>query len=148
MTEHDIPDVGKLMGLMHNFSNKWKEIGLGLGFTTPELNLIESKPSHFVQAPVSYLRDLLSQWVQWSAKDHPTKPSLRELCKTLRSVPVGLGTLAEKVEQKMEHSTNSASKMSTAVLYISNNNYKWLSMTESYGSTVPSFRSWKALQIR
>ena len=77
-------------------------IGLGLEFTQPELNQISSNPSLFMSAPTSFLTELLSQWVQWLTVDHPTKPTLRALCETLRSSLVGLGSLAEKVEREMK----------------------------------------------
>ena len=95
-------DVVKLMKLIHNFSDKWNEIGLELGFTPPELNQVKHNPSLFTSAPASFLRELLSQWVQWPTKDHPKKPILGALCEALRSSQVRLGQLAEKVERGME----------------------------------------------
>ena len=89
------------MDLLHNFSDKWNEIGLILGFTQPELNQIKNNPSLFMSAPASFLRELLSQWVQWPTVDHVTKPTLEALCNVLRSSPVRLGSLAEKVEREM-----------------------------------------------
>ena len=102
LTEHDI---AKLMGLLHNFGDKWNEIGLVLGFTEPELKQISSNPLLLISAPASFLTKLLSQWVQWPTVDHPTKPTLGELCETLRSSLIGLGSLAEKVEREMKCST-------------------------------------------
>ena len=94
------------MDLLHNFSDKWKEIGLILGFTQPELNQIKSDPSLYMSgAPASFLTKLLSQWVQWPTVDHPTKPTLGALCEALRSSLVGLGSLAKKVEREMNYST-------------------------------------------
>ena len=100
-------DIAALLNLVHNFSNKWNEIGLGLGFTPSELKQISSNPSLFMSAPASFLRELLSQWVQWPTKDHPTKSTLGALCETLRSSIVGLGSLAEEIERelKLMHST-------------------------------------------
>ena len=95
-------DVVKLMKLIHNFSDKWNEIGLELGFTQPELNQIKSNPSLFTSAPASFLTELLTKWVQWPTKDHPTKPILGVLCEALRSSLVELGQLAEKVEKEMK----------------------------------------------
>ena len=98
-------DVVTLMKLVHNFSDKWHDIGLGLEFAPSELNQISSNLSLFMSAPASFLTQLLSQWVQWPTVTHPTKPTLGALCETLRSSPVGLGSLAEKVEKKMKCST-------------------------------------------
>ena len=98
-------DVVALMNLIHNFSNKWNEIGLGLGFAPSELKQISSNPSLFMSAPASFLTELLSQWVRWPTMTHPTKPTLRALCGTLRSSLVGLGNLAEKLQREIECST-------------------------------------------
>ena len=94
-------DMRKLINLIHNFSSKWYYIGLGLGFISPELDNISSNPMLLSSAPDSYLTKLLSQWVQWPTKYHPTKPTLRALCEALHSSPVGLGSLADKVEKEM-----------------------------------------------
>jgi hypothetical protein len=48
--------------------------------------------------PVSYLQELLSQWVQWPTEEHQNNPTLG----ALRSSLVGLGGLAEKVEKEMK----------------------------------------------
>ena len=95
-------NITVLMRLMHNFSDKWRTIGMELGFTLAELNQINSKPLLLITAPTSYLTELLSQWVEWPTVNHPTKPTLEALCETLRSSVVGLGSLAEKVEREMK----------------------------------------------
>ena len=107
MTEHvlDEGDIGKLMNLVHNFNKRWNEIGLGLGFIPYELKVIAHKPKLQSDAPASFLRELLSQWVLWPTDSHPTNPTLGALCETLRSPLVGLGRLAEKVEREMKSST-------------------------------------------
>ena len=56
-------------------------------------------------APVSYLQELLSQWVQWPTTDHPNHPTLEALCTALSSSLVGLGSLAEEVEKEMKQCT-------------------------------------------
>ena len=99
-------DVGTLLNLIHNFSDKWDRIGLGLGFLQPELNQIVNNPLLFMLgAPASFLRELLSQWVQWPTVNHPIQPTLRALCEALRSSLVGLGCLAKEVEREMACST-------------------------------------------
>ena len=62
-------------------------------------------PLLLVRAPTSYLQELLSQWVQWPTASHPTKPTLEALCAALRSSLVGLGSLADKVNEEMRQST-------------------------------------------
>ena len=94
------------MNLIHNYSDKWNYIGMGLGFVQPELNQICSNPSLLVSgAPTSFLNNLLNQWVQWPTMDHPTRPTLRALCEALRSSLVGLGSLAEEVKRELSCST-------------------------------------------
>ena len=95
-------DVATLLNLMHNFSDKWNEIGLGLGFVPSELRQISSNMSLLIFSPASYLRTLLEQWVQWPTKEHPTKPTLEALCEALRGSLVGLGSLAEQVERELK----------------------------------------------
>ena len=109
-------DIAALMNQIHNFSEKWNGIGLILGFTQPELNQIKNNPSLFMSGPGSFMGELLSQWVQWPTKDHPTKPTLEALCKALHSSLVGLGQLAEKVEREMKHSMDGKGSLEVQVL--------------------------------
>ena len=101
LTERDVP---ALISLIHDFSTKWYDIGIGLGFAPSELNLIVSKPLLLAAAPTSYLAELLSQWMQWPTVNHPQKPTLRTRCEALRSSHVRLGSLAEKVKSEMRDS--------------------------------------------
>ena len=55
-----------------------------------------------MSGPTSFLRELLSLWVQWPIVNHPTKPTLGALCDTLCSSLVGLGQLAETVERELK----------------------------------------------
>ena len=98
-------DLVHLMRLLRNYSTKWDMIGLSLGFIQPELNTISDMPKLFAGATVSYLQELLSQWVQWPTADHPYDPTLGALCTALRSCLVGLGALAKEVEKEMKQCT-------------------------------------------
>ena len=100
-------DLNVLMNLMHNYSDKWQDIGLALGFALSELNVIGNTPSLFATAPVSYLRQLLYQWMQWPTNDHSIKPTLEALCTALRSSSVGLGCLSVTVEEEIKKSKTS-----------------------------------------
>ena len=95
-------DIVNLVRLLQSYSYKWNPIGLSLGFTPHELCTISSKVTLLTGAPVSYLQELLSQWVQWPTTDHPSDPTVRVLCTALRSSLVGLGSLAEMVEKEMK----------------------------------------------
>ena len=76
-------------------------IGLKIGFTVSELECIRSMPLLLATAPTSFLKELLSRWIQWPTLTHPTRPTLRVLCTSLRSPLVGLGSLADEVEREM-----------------------------------------------
>ena len=96
-------DLVHLMRLLQSYSYKWNPIGLSLGFTQHELNTIFGMLKLLLGAPVSYLQELLNQWVQWPTEEHQNNPTLEALCTALRSSLVGLGSLAEEVEKEMKH---------------------------------------------
>ena len=102
LTQKDLVNVLKLL---QSHSYQWKLIGLSLGFIDPELTTISNMHRLFMGAPTSYLQELLSQWVQWPTASHPTKPTLEALCAALRSSLVGLGSLADKVNEEMRQNT-------------------------------------------
>ena len=117
-------DIAALLNLLHNFSDKWNEIGLGLGFTPSELKQISGNPSLFMSAPASFLRELLSQWIQWPTKDHSKQPTLGVLCETLRSSLVGLGSLADRVEREVEYSTTGKGSFAVHIAwYLNHDNW-------------------------
>ena len=94
--------IANLMKLLQSYSYKWNPIGLNLGFTPHELSTISSMLMLLVGAPVSYLQELLSQWVQWPTNEHPNNPTLEALCAALQSPLVGLGSLAKDVEKEIK----------------------------------------------
>ena len=63
---------------------KWRDIGKELGFTEEEMDNIQSNPMLMMQSPPqSWLKEMLSQWLQWAPGDgrgstgYATKDSLR-----------------------------------------------------------------------
>ena len=50
-------------------ATKWDIIARYVGFHDYEIDSIKSNPTHLYGAPQSYLRPLLSQWVQFSPPD-------------------------------------------------------------------------------
>ena len=73
----------------------WRDIGRALGFKQGEMDNIQSDPMLLTQsAPKSFLRELLSQWLQWAPGDKrgsvsfATKESLRAalLCANLGQI--------------------------------------------------------------
>lgn len=92
-------DMIKVLNVIHDHSDKWQNIGLGLGFHQPELNYIQSMPTLLHDAPKSYLKELLNQWYQWPTEKHYQIPNIKVLCESLQSSFVGLGRLAEEVKK-------------------------------------------------
>jgi hypothetical protein len=79
---------------------KWRDIGKGLGFKEGEMDNIQSHPMLLIQSPPkSYLREILSQWLQWAPGDgrgsagFATRESLRAAL--LRA---NLGQLAQQIQ--------------------------------------------------
>lgn len=64
-------DLFHLKELLHLHSDKWIDLGLGLGFLAAELKLISSDPLLLLRAPAGYLEELLTKWVQWPTKKTP-----------------------------------------------------------------------------
>ena len=48
---------------------RWRDIGGELGFLEGELDIIQSNAILLAQSPISYLREMLSQWLQWAPGD-------------------------------------------------------------------------------
>ena len=92
-------DIGDLMEILGNYSNKWNEIGMSLGFSPGELDVIKGNPALFNDAPRSYLQRLLKDWVMWPNEAHDTRPTLSSLCNALRGRLARLGALANDVEK-------------------------------------------------
>ena len=80
-------------------ADQWRDIGKTLGFKEGEMDKIQNNPILLTQAPDSYLRKLLSQWLQWApgdgrgSKGYATKESLRAAL-----LKINLGRLAENFE--------------------------------------------------
>ena len=61
---HTVLTSGHYASLIQQLSSnaaKWKEIGIHLGFSANELNIIQSKPALHTEAPTSWLQEILSQ---------------------------------------------------------------------------------------
>ena len=99
-----------LLELIHTFSSQWDIIGMVLGFAPSELDKIKNMSSLFKSAPTGWLKELLSQWVQWPTLSHPTKPTMTALCTSLRSSLVDLGSIVDKMEMEMKMSLTTLCK--------------------------------------
>ena len=62
-------DLGWLCEVLGSCGYKWKEIALGLGFSSSELCNIEAAPLLLHRAPFSWLRAVLSQWLHHAPGD-------------------------------------------------------------------------------
>ena len=76
-------DTSSIYKKLEDKAFKWRDIGAVLGFKEGELNNIQSDPMLLTQSPPkSYLREMLSQWLQWAPGDgrgstsYATKESL------------------------------------------------------------------------
>ena len=79
---------------------KWRDIGSAMGFLEGELDNIQSNPLLLTQSPPkSWLREMLSEWLQWAPGDGrgSTGFATRE---TLHAalLKVNLGQLAEQFQ--------------------------------------------------
>ena len=66
LTELQYPE---LIRKLKDHASQWRYIGLNLGFRPGELLNIETKPSLFADAPLSWFGALLSEWLQWAPGD-------------------------------------------------------------------------------
>ena len=58
-----------LLGQLTNYATAWREIGTYLGFTQGQLNNIQANQLLAMNSPVSWLNEMLSQWLQWAPGD-------------------------------------------------------------------------------
>ena len=92
-------DLPKILEVLHSYSHKWSEIGLRLGFIDPQLSTIQAAPSLFHNAPSSYLREMLTQWLQWAPGDAAGHESYATLESLQRAVSkAGLGVTAQDLQ--------------------------------------------------
>ena len=93
-------DHSSIYNKLEDKAAKWRDIGKELGFKEGEMDNIQSNPMLLTQsAPNSYLREMLTKWLQWAPGDrrgstgYATKESLRTAL--LRT---NLGQLAEQFQ--------------------------------------------------
>ena len=89
-------DHADIYNKLNRHAAKWRDIGGALGFTEGEMDNITGRLFMMQLAPNSWLRELLTQWLQWAPGDrrgstgYATKESLRAAL-----MSVNLGRLAE-----------------------------------------------------
>lgn len=75
--------------MLSGYSSHWKEIGIHLGFHMSELDQIEAQPLLLSNAPSSYLRMMLSHWLQWGPGDERGSSgfaTMETLCNALKKL--------------------------------------------------------------
>ena len=77
---------------------KWREIGTHLRFKPGELDNIAGSPRLFNEAPESYLRTMLSKWLEWAPGDARGSTQYATLSALKSAVnQAGLGTTAQEL---------------------------------------------------
>ena len=96
-------DHAKICNELEDYAAKWREIGGALGFSEGELNNIQANQMLLTQfPPMSYLKEMVSQWLQWAPGDgrgstsRATKESL-----VAALLAVNLGQLTEIVDLRL-----------------------------------------------
>ena len=86
--------------LVREYASQWRDIGAALGFSQGEMNTIQANPLLMLQTPPkSWLRELLTQWMQWEPGDQrgstaiPTREALRAAL-----LKANLGNVAEMIK--------------------------------------------------
>ena len=66
LTESDLPG---LLSKLDGHAHRWRDIGIYLGFQENELDNIQARALLLQGSPQSWLRAMLSEWLQWARKD-------------------------------------------------------------------------------
>ena len=63
-------DHAEIIGTLKDYAAHWRAIGAALGFKEGELDNIQANLVLLTQSPpLSYLRQMVSQWLQWAPRD-------------------------------------------------------------------------------
>ena len=93
-------DHNNIYTKLKDHAKDWREIGGALGFSEGELDNIQANHMLMTQSPpTSYLRKMLSQWLQWAPGDERGSIGYATM-KSLKSalLKVNLGRLADRFE--------------------------------------------------
>jgi hypothetical protein len=108
-------DYSSIYTMLAPYATNWRDIGTELGFIEGEMDNIECRPKLLVQAPQSFLGEMLSRWLQWAPGDwrgstgFATRESLRAAL--LRA---NLGQLAQQFDT-YQHSTEAEGRVKRPV---------------------------------
>ena len=63
-------DYAAIYYKLESYAARWRDIGTALGFSEGEMNNIQTNPMLLTQsAPKSFLREMLTQWLEWAPGD-------------------------------------------------------------------------------
>ena len=80
LTKTDLP---RLLSKLCDYSSKWRDIGLHLGFRPGELDNIQAQPFLQFSAPQSWLGAMLTEWLQRAPDDTRGSSSIESLTHAL-----------------------------------------------------------------
>ena len=76
-------DLYILTSIMKPAAPQWQAIGGALGFLYSDLTIIQQSPLLIPEGSTGYMRQMLSQWLNWAPPNHPW-PTLEALEAALR----------------------------------------------------------------
>ena len=88
-----------LITVLDDVADKWKDIGLALGFSSSDLNSIEQSHLLAVRGVKAYFHELIRQWLQWTPPDHDS-PTITALHEALVDPLVEEAVVADKLLRK------------------------------------------------
>ena len=77
-------DLYILTSIMKPAAPQWQAIGGTLGFLYSDLTIIQQSPLLIPEGSTGYMRQMLSQWLNWAPPNHPW-PTLEALEAALQS---------------------------------------------------------------
>ena len=97
-------DLNTIISILVKHAAQWREIGAGLKFTEYELDNIENMPLLLTSAPISWLRKMLTKWLQWAPGDNRGSTSFATLeALTAALKKIGFAATANDLSKSFEH---------------------------------------------
>ena len=100
-------EEGDLLVIMSDFlklrAAKWREIAQGLGFLPGAINNIEAMPGLYTEAPISFLREVLTQFLRRATNDN-YPPTIDTLANAVSGA--GLGRVANDIRTRLPGKLN------------------------------------------
>ena len=88
-----------ILDQLKHHASYWREIGIYLGFSPGELDVIQGRPLLFTRAPKSWLEAMLVDWLQWCPGDARRSTQYATLSALKKAVDkAGFGRTASELE--------------------------------------------------